>query len=48
VIRVFGKFPALRRIVAALTACALPMLAAFSVLVIFISLCEPRARRGRE
>ncbi len=39
VIRVFGKFPALRRIIAALTFCALPMLAAFSVLVIIISLC---------
>ncbi len=46
VIRVFGKFPALRRIIAALTACALPMLSAFSVLIIFISLCKSRESEG--
>jgi hypothetical protein len=40
VVRVFGKFPALRRMIAALTACVVPMLSAFAILVIFISLCE--------
>jgi hypothetical protein len=39
VVRVFGKFPALRRMIAALTACVVPMLSAFAILVIFISLC---------
>ncbi len=53
VVRVFGKFPALRRMIAALTACVVPMLSAFAILIIFISMCEliplqrdlrPRAR----
>ncbi len=39
VVRVFGKFPALRRMVAALTACVVPMLSAFSILVIIIAIC---------
>ena len=38
-VRVFGKFPALRRMIAALTACVMPMLSAFAILLIFISIC---------
>jgi hypothetical protein len=40
VVRVFGKFPSLRRIITALTSCVIPMIGAFSVLIIFICLCK--------
>ena len=39
-VRAFGKFRGLRRIIMSLTACAVPMASAMSLLVIFISLCE--------
>ena len=40
IVRIFGKFPALRRIIMSLTACTTPMIGAFSILVIFQCLCK--------
>ena len=39
IVRIFGKFPGLRRIILSLTACTTPMIGAFSILVIFQCLC---------
>ena len=40
IVRIFGKFPALRRIIMSLTACTTPMIGAFSILIIFQCLCK--------
>ena len=40
VIRIFGKFPFLKKIIMALTACVKPIVGCFCVLFIFMSLCE--------
>ena len=41
--RLFGKVPSLRVLVAALASCIVPALSVFAILVIFIAICDPPA-----
>ena len=46
IVRILGKLPSLRKLITALIVCILPVLSAFVILAIFVSICELQETRA--